>query len=180
MWPWEHVAIAYVIFSLAYKGIGSKPPQGTAVWVLVMAALLPDAIDKPLAWQWNIFETGYGLGHSIFFAIPLTVLILGICWRANRPAHGIAFAIGYLSHLVLDVVPLYLRSGRLELHRILWPIAEAPQPHANESFLDGLQTYLSMAVSGIGTSEAVIILVAFFGMVGLWILDGMPGRRVRG
>ncbi|WP_420877704.1 metal-dependent hydrolase, partial [Rosenbergiella nectarea] len=76
-----------------------RPPDGAAALAVVFASVAPDLIDKPLAWQFGIVSSGYGIAHSIFIAVPLSALAIWLARRAGRAPVGYAVAVGYLSHL---------------------------------------------------------------------------------
>jgi len=50
MWPWEHLAFAYVLVSGYYRLAWRSRPTDAAAIVIAVGAVLPDLIDKPLAW----------------------------------------------------------------------------------------------------------------------------------
>lgn len=181
MWPWEHVIFAYVLYSLTCRLVGTRASGRAVIGALVIGAVLPDLVDKPLAWQWGIFETGYAVGHSIFVAVPVSIAALLVARHRNRVRVGIAFAFGYLSHLLGDLIPPFLREGEVPFERILWPIAQPPQSHEHGSFLDGASHYLDVyhAVIVGGEFDLVILVQVGFVVLGfvLWIADGYPGLR---
>jgi len=62
-------------------------PTGLEAFAVVLASVLPDLIDKPLAWEYGVFENGYAIGHSLFFAVPLAILV-GMIAHARRHGRG--------------------------------------------------------------------------------------------
>lgn len=172
---------AYLLYSLGSRAIGTTPQSGSVVFLLLIGALLPDLIDKPLSWQWHVVESGMGLAHSIFWAIPLCLLVIAGATHLGTPASGIAFGVGYLSHLIGDLLPRLLRDGELPLHRILWPVIEPVPSPSHRSFVDGLQFYFGryLLVLRSGELDLYVIgqLVFVLAVIGLWIVDGMPGVR---
>lgn len=181
MWPWEHAVFAYLLYSIAHRAGGSRVSGRSVVGFLFLGSLLPDLIDKPLSWQWDVFETGYGLGHSLFFAIPLAIAVLLLAHHLNRLEDGVAFAFGYVSHLVADLVPRAIREGQVPTERVLWPIAEPAPSGVHDSFLDGARHYFARYLDAIATGEPDLLIVAQIGLalftIGLWIADGYPGLR---
>ncbi len=70
---------------------------------LALGAILPDLIDKPLAWLIlpDVIEATRSFGHSLI--LLLVVFSLGyISYRRNRGNLLLSLAMGSLSHLVLD------------------------------------------------------------------------------
>ena len=49
MWPWEHLAFGYVLYSLGVRTLRGRTPRGPPVLVLAVATQVPDLLDKPLA-----------------------------------------------------------------------------------------------------------------------------------
>lgn len=179
MWPWEHAVFAYVVYSLACRVARTTPETGKAVLVLAVASVMPDLIDKPLAWQWGVFENSFGIGHSVFFAIPMSLLAVGVGFRSGNSRIGIAFAVGYLSHLLGDLIPAYILDGEVPIARILWPIGDAGPPTEHVSLTEGIAAYMDLYLaelhsgdpSGYLLMQVVFLLVA----IGLWIIDRTPG-----
>ena len=180
MWPWEHVLFAYVFFSIFHRIWYSTAPPDWPVIALVIGSLLPDIIDKPLAWQFGLFESGYALGHSIFVAIPVSIVIILIAKKYSIERSGIGFIFGYLLHLVGDVLPPSIRHQELRLDPILWPFAERVDHH--HSFIGGLEENLIEYTTQLLALDMTPVLALQLGTVAfglsLWIIDGMPGIRI--
>ncbi|WP_418286653.1 metal-dependent hydrolase [Halorubrum sp. DTA46] len=184
MWPWEHVLFAYVFYSVYIHVRYHRRPSDAPVVALAFGSVLPDLIDKPLAWQFNVFEGGYALAHSVFFVVPLAAVVYLYAKRRGRGAIGAAFGVGYLFHLVGDVLPVSLARGSLDLTPMLWPIAGAPRSadRASRSFLDGVYTLLVEYMSELATLNLTSVIALqigslVFGLV-LWAYDGFPGPRI--
>ena len=78
--------------------------------ILVVASLLPDLVDKPLA---KMLATSYdyesrAAGHSLAF-LGFVVLIMGFLWLSNWRAGFWPFVLGTLIHDALDVMWLHPR-----------------------------------------------------------------------
>ena len=187
MWPWEHAAVGYVIYSLAVRVVDRRPPTDLAVIALLVGSQLPDLIDKPLAWWLNVLPAGRSLGHSLPFAIPLIASVLIATRAVGRSGIGGAFAIGYLSHLPGDVFyPVLLGDGP-SLAFLLYPFVEMPPsagPGAIAKLGDLLVGFGAFLATPRGTlyltAESLLLALA----VSLWVWDGRPGlalcrRRVR-
>ncbi|MEM4780837.1 MAG: metal-dependent hydrolase [Halalkalicoccus sp.] len=180
MWPWEHVIVGYVAFSLFSHLVYREGPSAGATVAVVFASLLPDLIDKPLAWQFGVFDGGYAIGHSIFFAVPLSILVGVLAHRWGRTHVGLAFCVGYLLHLPSDLLPQYVRDGTVPTERILWPIERAESPD-HGGLVDGFFANFLPYLTELGGMEPTPYLYAQFGLAGfallLWIYDGMPVVR---
>ena len=181
MWPWEHVVVGYLSYSLFSHLFYRSSPGALETLAVVFASLLPDLIDKPLAWEFGVFETGYALGHSIFFAVPLCLVVGVLARQAGRSRAGLAFSVGYLLHLPADVIPIYFRRGTLPFERILWPMQTAPPDSGatgfREQFLTMVGTYRTQLMAG----ELSTVEWFGLGLVGvtvvLWLIDGAPVAR---
>lgn len=180
MWPWEHIIVGYVAYSVVSHLIYRKGPSGAAAAAVVFASLLPDLIDKPLAWQFGVFPGGYAIGHSIFFAVPLSVLVGLLAHRYGRPRVGLAFGVGYLLHLPSDLLSPYIQRGVIPTERVLWPIEQAEGPdHGGliEGFFNNFLPYLTE----LGSMNLTPYMYMQFALAGftvlLWIYDGMPIAR---
>lgn len=176
MWPWDHVAVAYVLYSILRRVGGERP--SSEVFVLGGAAVLPDVVDKTLSWGLGLFPTGYAVGHSLFVAVPLGALVAAVSARWRRPAVGLAFVVGYWSHLAGDVVWGTLVYGSPAVDRILWPVvALEPYPTRRGLFDRALHYLGDLANTLAGADPAVVVAyLAPLGLsVALWLLDGAPG-----
>ncbi|EMA59348.1 membrane-bound metal-dependent hydrolase [Halorubrum lipolyticum DSM 21995] len=170
---------AYVCYSTYVHGrYRSRPGDAPAV-ALAFGAVLPDLIDKPLAWEFDVFSTGYAAAHSVFIGVPAVLAVYAIAERRRAGASGGAFLIGYVLHLVGDVLPASLSSGRLELSPVLWPIADSVPGPDRGSFVDGVYGLLTEYVARLLTLELTPVIALQLGSVvlgvALWLADGRPG-----
>jgi len=191
MMPWTHAISAYIAYSISSHSITRSPPTTRETIILVFASLLPDMIDKTLAWQLNILAGGQTLGHSIFTALLLSVAVIAVAHSRGQLRAGLAFVTGYLLHLPGDIIPGTLLSGDAELSIILWPITEGGGGQGESfysEFLENVVPYVQEIGTQIITGEPSLALLtlltywafAFF----LWVYDGMPigkeaYRRIR-
>lgn len=98
MMPWEHSIVGYIKYSLFIHLLYRDSPTGIGTLLVVFASLLPDLLDKPLAWQFGIFADGggYALFHSVFLAVPLSIVVLLLAYYRGRPRIGWTFGVGYV------------------------------------------------------------------------------------
>ena len=181
MWPWEHAIVAYLCYSLFCHTVFRDSPGGLDAFTVVFASVLPDLIDKPLAWEYGVFDVGYAVGHSIFFAVPLAILVGTITHLAGRPRVGLAFGLGYLSHPPADIVDSLFRYGILQVDLALWPVesVESHPPGSGflESFFVLFNDYSSALLAGdLSTYLWLQVGLAGFTML-VWLLDGAPVLR---
>ena len=178
MWPWEHVLFAYVFYSVSVHLGSRSPPTDLAAAALALGALFPDLVDKPLAWQFGVVETGWGPAHSVFVAAPVAVLVYALAgWRGDRRV-GLAFCVGYLLHLPGDVLPASLSRGFLYLPPVLWPVGD-PATTDHGSLLAGVYGLLTEYAVGLLALEVTPVVALQVGSVVagglLWLYDGLPG-----
>ena len=184
MMPWEHVLVGYISYSLFVYAVYRDTPTSKESLVVIFASLLPDIIDKPLAWEFGVFASGHALAHSIFVATPVSIVVGWLASSRGRPRIGWAFAIGYLLHLLADVIPQYLFDGEVKLHRILWPIRREEggrDTNFRDEFMDNVVEYTLWLSEQVTSGDPDPYLFVFFGLGGLgvllWIYDGMPVVR---
>lgn len=180
MWPWEHVALGYLLLSLGHRASGRDPPSDAPALLLAVGALLPDLVDKPLSWGLDLYPTGFGPGHSAFVAVPVGLLVIGVGVDRDRRLRAGGFVVGYWSHLAADVLDP-LRYGLSPLPgRILWPVV-AGAPYEQDLGLGRGLSYLAEFLAMLATSDPVTIVVLYLLLplvtLGLWLYDGVPGIR---
>ena len=177
MWPWEHLAFAYVLYSLYSNVIRRKSPSGREAIAVVIGSQLPDIVDKPLAWTFAVTETGYSIGHSIFVAPVVCLLAYALASRRGERVLAGAFSIAYLSHLVADVINPWLMGRSLEPRVVLWPIASPPaNDHGGllEHFAVYFLRYVRVLLEGGLTTQATFQLGMATAVLALWLYDGAP------
>lgn len=176
MWPWGHLAVGYVAFSVFVRlGLGRRP-SGRAALGLAVATQLPDLIDKPLIWQFGLLSNG--VAHSLLVGVPIA-LALGIAlWTRGRPELGGALAIGYGSHVAGDLLFGALFSRPPILPSFLWPLYRTPA-QASPGFGTKVWELLlnSQALLGSTTGRTYFVLeaVLLVATLALWLSDGAPG-----
>ncbi|WP_137290262.1 metal-dependent hydrolase [Natronorubrum halophilum] len=181
MWPWEHAIVGYLVYSLFCHTVYRDSPSGLEAFAVVFASVLPDIIDKPLAWEYGFFDTGYAVGHSIFFAVPLTIAVGLIARSTSRPRAGIAFGLGYLLHLPGDVVDGYLRGGVYQPELMLWPVETVGEIPSHGGFTDQFLQYFGrywgeLIAGNLSTYLRLQVGLAAFVAL-LWLYDGAPVLR---
>ncbi|MFC6955376.1 metal-dependent hydrolase [Halorubellus litoreus] len=180
MWPWEHLGFAYVLYSIVSRVAFGESPRGDGVLVVAFASLLPDLVDKPLSWTLEVTETGYSVAHSAFVAPLLVGIVVAVAGNENRPRLAAAFVVGYLSHLVGDVVYPAIRGGELAVHAVLWPVVVG-EPGNYGGLLQTFNQYFSRFLHEVASGELSAVLVFELALVSftalVWALDGFPVLR---
>lgn len=181
MWPWEHLAFGYVLFSLLTHLHERRAPRDIEVLVLAFVTQLPDLIDKPLAWVFGILPGGQTFAHSLLFAVPLILAVSALTRRYDRSSIGLGVAVGYLSHLAGDIIYKLLISGEASMEFLLWPVLDVSSPVSEPAYLYVKELFTEFLVFLSTPRGTFLILFEFLlvgGALGLWLYDGMPGTGV--
>jgi hypothetical protein len=167
MWPWAHAALGYLWYTLYLRGRNAGVPAGWSVVALGIGTQFPDLVDKPLAWYLSVLPYGRTLAHSLFVAVPVTLLV---SWLARRRAHrlvGVAFGVGYLSHLFGDSFHALVTLTWSDLGFLVWPLVAPP-----ETEVVGLLAHLRDIE---GSPFFLFGLLLTGSMLLLWHHHGHPG-----
>lgn len=170
MWPWGHLAVAYLVYSVFSRTRFDAPPRAGSALVVALASQSPDLVDKPLAWTIALLPSGRSLAHSLFFAGLGILVVRALGRRYNRPTLAVAFGIGYLSHLLTDALhPLWI-GDYASLAYLVWPLL----PMHDEPTM-GIIWYI---LSQEWTPYATVQFALFVAACGVWVLDGTPGWAI--
>lgn len=135
MWPWGHAAVGYLVLSLLTLAYVQRWPSRVETIVVLVATQLPDLIDKPLAWSFDLLPAGRSLAHSLLTATVMLLLVRFITIRYGRRSLFPTFSIGYIIHLLTDI-PLTVLGGDLSPATfLLWPLLSAPEYEVEPSFI---------------------------------------------
>lgn len=179
MWPWEHLAVGYLLYSAWCRVVWKRPPTTRGALVVGFASVLPDLIDKPLSWWLHVLPSGRSLAHSLLTFLPLAVLVVLLGARVNSQKSSVAFIVGYASHLAGDVAyPLALR-GEFYANFLLWPLMSVGGD--TERVLPHLRELVAAFVEFLGTPRGSAYLVGELALLALtfavWLRDGTPVLR---
>jgi hypothetical protein len=133
MWPWAHAALGYLWYTLYLRARRSGVPAGWPVVALGVGTQLPDLVDKPLAWYLSVLPYGRTLAHSLLVAVPVVLLAVWLTRRRDQRLVGVAFGVGYLSHLLGDSLHALVTVDWADLSFLLWPLLEPPIPPEGET-----------------------------------------------
>lgn len=181
MWPWEHLAVGYLLYSAFVRYYRRRLPAAGPVIVLCVATQLADLIDKPLAWSLDVLPTARSLAHSLLFVVPSVAAVVVLTRRRGVPAVGDALAVGYTAHLLGDVLYPVLRGGGVYAAYLYWPLGDQPvreTPGLDERTLNLLGEFLTYLSSPSGWVYLGLELALLGGVLALWTVDGRPGLRV--
>ncbi|MDS0478401.1 metal-dependent hydrolase [Natrinema sp. 1APR25-10V2] len=181
MWPWEHLIVSYILYSLISHTVFRESPSGLDALAVVLASVLPDLIDKPLAWEYGIFDVGYAIGHSIFFAVPLAILVGMIANVTARPRTSLAFGLSYLLHPPADIIDAVFRQGVLLIDLAFWPVTLVEGHPPGPSFFEAVFLLFGHYTSDLLAGNLSAYLRIQVGLAGftilVWLLDGAPVLR---
>lgn len=168
MWPWGHLAVAYLLYSAFTRTRDSHLPTGLAVFVLAFGSQFPDLIDKPLGWSLGVLPGGRTLAHSVFLVAVLVPLVYVFASKYNQSELATAFSLGYIVHLLTDIPPSVLTGDVEELTFLFWPVLEQPAYEEAESILEG---FLRYSMGGYEWAQLALLALAIV----VWYRDGRPG-----
>lgn len=178
MWPWEHLAAAYLLYSWWSHARWRDAPTARAAVVVAVASQLPDLVDKPLGWWLGVLPGGRSLAHSLLTAAPAIALVGLVAWYLHANRAGVAFAIGYLSHLGGDVLYPLVTKGELRLGFLLWPLTST-DPGPVSSPIGHLGELVAAFVAFLATPLGGLYLVADLALLATalvaWWYDDTPG-----
>ena len=166
----KHLAAGYLVYSIVERARGRGLTVETVIAVLV-GSMGPDLIDKPLTW---VGMLGYGrsFAHSLFTTTAILAVTFALVRRADRSDLSFAFAVGYLSHILVDMFGEVFGSlPYVDTAFLFWPIV-VKQP-------------IGVARPPLPVSKPTIFVAIMIGAAVLWVIDGMVGvsdavRRARG
>ncbi len=186
VFPWGHVAVGYLCYSLL-SHLRGRTPTSAATIALVVGTQFADLVDKPLSWSFDLLPAGV-LAHSLFFALPFSALVLVVARRLSYTQLASAFVVGYLSHLPADVLPS-LATGDPSYWPLFWPAMARPGvdvsdpivgPGAGAGLLENAAYYMSDFLPMLFSPIGVAYVLFMVGVVALWLYDGRPGIGIIG
>lgn len=168
MWPWGHLALGYLLYSLYYRFNRVRLPPGPEALLLALGTQAPDLVDKPFAWTVSILPSGRSLSHSVLIAALVLSALVILADRYDRRNLGLAFGSGYAIHLVGDALYPLFRLDFEHLTFLAWPLL--PLPSYDEDH--GIIEYILAADL---TPEVAFETLLFAVAILAWRADGYPG-----
>lgn len=168
MWPWGHLAVGYLLYTAGLRRFG-RQPQSPEVYLLALGTQLPDLVDKPLAWTFDVLVSGRSLGHSLLVAtVVIAVLFAVLAPRVERGWLA-AFAVGYLSHPLADFPFEDVLAGDwTTVAFYVWPLRSMPP---DDPALTILGYFLAFEIGPFDYVQFGLVVVAAWA----WHRDGRPG-----
>ncbi|NLV08403.1 metal-dependent hydrolase [Halomicrobium mukohataei] len=190
MWPWGHLAVGYLCYSLLARATDRRV-SAFAVVAVAVGTQFPDLIDKPLAWTVAVLPNGRSLAHSLLTAAVVGVVLVAIARAVDardesrqlgadggttpmRPTAvhlAGAFVLGYGTHLLSDGLRPLLDGEFAALAYLGWPLLPAIQYGGPKSFVGH---FASMEVTPLLALQFLLVGVSLL----VWNADGRPGLSV--
>lgn len=170
MWPWGHLAVGYLCYSVLIR-FQRNQYSTAAVVALVFGTQFPDLVDKPLAWTFGLLPNGRSLGHSFVVVTIVAVVLFLLAKRLDKRTPAVAFMLGYITHLGGDVIIPVVEGQSAELAFLLWPILPPIQYEGSESIS---AHFLAAEVTSFFIFQLGLTVFA----MGIWYLDGLPGQSL--
>lgn len=177
MWPWGHLAVAYVLYSLYSRARFRRPPRPAPALAAAFGSQFPDLIDKPLAWGLGVLPGGRTLAHSLAFAGPVLAAVFLAALVYDRVEPATAFAIAHLSHLATDLSPRVALGYPFGSEYLFWPFLARPFAYGARAFEPPDVVALAVRPFTDPSTYFGAQFALFALALGLWYLDGSPGRR---
>lgn len=125
MWPWEHLLFGALVY-YGYRRVRKLGVSRVVVGLsLTLGTQFPDLVDKPLAWYIGVLPNGRSLAHSIFTFFLVAVLLGRLGRRFDEKEVTTAFLVGYITHIVGDIIPPLLDGELYYATFFLWPAVPA-------------------------------------------------------
>jgi|AntRauMinimDraft_4_1070384.scaffolds.fasta_scaffold01068_2 hypothetical protein len=169
MWPWGHLGLGYL---LALPMLSRVDLDGdyVALAALAVGTQLPDLVDKPLAWTFDIMPYGRAAAHSVL-VLGAVAVVLPVVSRSVRV--GVPLLVGWATHLVGDVVYPLAEGAFGQVTFLAWPLLALPEPAGDYGILSYFRT-LSL------TGETALEVGLFGLATGVFLLREWRARRAPG
>jgi hypothetical protein len=184
VWPWEHVAFGYILYTLTLRALVGRRPTDREAIVLLWFTQVPDLVDKPLAWQFDVLPAGLSVAHSLFAVIPVIGAAILLARRSAAAGLGSAVAVGYSSHLLGDALYPWVLGSSMRVGFLLWPVVPVASDTAAVGFVAHVAHFAEHFLLVLSTGRGAVVIgleiVLLGGAVWLWVRDGRPGVRTLG
>ncbi len=179
MWPWEHLAFGYLLYTGFVHLAWGERPRGGPTLLLALGTQVPDLVDKPLGWGFGVYATGYGATHSVLVAGPVLLGVLAVAVHYGRPRLGAGYVVGHASHMLADAINP-LRNGRPpEFERLFWPFSDFETYSHDYGIVERALHYFGEFLFLMTRPEHVglvlVYLSLFVFVAAVWAFDGLPG-----
>lgn len=173
MFPLGHLAVGYLSYSVATHLTTGRGPADAPTLAVLFGTQFPDLVDKPLSWWFDVLPGDRTLGHSVYVALLVLIIVGVVASRYDRGTLAMAFGFGYVSHLVMDAfysIDLFATGSASSLRFLAWPLTSPVVYVVDWELLPYLEATTLSSTFG---WELLFSLVVFV----TWIRDGAPGVR---
>lgn len=170
MWPWGHAALGYLCYTFGIRAQG-EAPNGLPVIALAIGTQFPDLVDKPLGWTLGVLPGGRSLAHSLLTLAVVAAVVGYAARRYRRSDVGVAFLVGYLTHVLSDGLYSAIEGAYGNLTYLLWPVLPMPEPEIAQTF------WAHFAQASLDSYMALELGLVALSVIGWWV-DGRPGLSV--
>jgi len=166
MWPWGHLGLGYLLAVPLLARFGLEDDY-VALAALAVGTQLPDLVDKPLAWTFDVMPYGRAAMHSLLVLGVASVLVSAVL-RSVRV--GVPLLAGWATHLVGDVVYPLADGAVGDVTFLAWPLLALPEPAGDHGILAYFRT-LSL------TGETALEVGLFALAAGVFLVREWRTRR---
>jgi hypothetical protein len=126
----------------------------------------------------DVTAYGYAVAHSAYVALPVGLAVVALARYRTRTSVGVAFTLGWWSHLAGDVLLGVVLGNPYALDRVRWPLATLPAD-GGRPLLDRVGHFLVNWVEILVASDAIWLTAVYVCALGaawvLWLVDRAPG-----
>jgi hypothetical protein len=158
MWPWGHLGLGYLLALPLLARLGLDDDY-VALAALAVGTQLPDLVDKPLAWTFDVMPYGRAAAHSLFVLGAVAVLLAFVS-RSVRV--GVPLLAGWTTHLVGDVVYPLAEGAFGEVTFLAWPLLALPEPAGDHGILAYFRTLSLTGETALEVGLFVLACGVFF------------------
>ena len=166
MWPWGHLGLGYL---LALPLLSRLDLDGdyVALAALAVGTQLPDLVDKPLAWTFDVMPYGRAAAHSllVFGAVALVAPLVS---RGVRVA--VPLLVGWAAHIVGDVVYPLADGAVGDVTFLAWPLLALPEASGDHGII---AYFRNVALTGETALEVGLFALA----AGVFLVREWRARR---
>lgn len=169
MWPWGHLGLGYLLALPLLARLGLADDD-VALAALAVGTQLPDLVDKPLAWTFDVMPYGRAAAHSVL-VLGAVAVVVGLVWRSVRV--GVVLLVGWTTHLVGDVLYPLAEGALGDVSFLAWPLLALPEPAGDYGILS---YFRNVALTG----ETALELSLFALAAGVFAVRRWRARRAFG
>ncbi|SEV92989.1 metal-dependent hydrolase [Halobacterium jilantaiense] len=165
MWPWGHLGLGYLL-ALPLLTRVDLDDDYAALAALAVGTQLPDLVDKPLAWTFEVMPYGRAAAHSLLVLAAAAVVLAVL----RSVSVGVPLLVGWAAHILGDVVYPLAEGAVGDVTFLAWPLLALPEPAGDHGILAYFRT-LSL------TGETALEVGLFAFAAGIFLVREWRTRR---